>query len=527
MQPASGPKGLPSPKTSWFGAAWAAPLALLFVIAVAWFALLLGLEYLISFDGQTSFWTAMAYHSTADLQAALGNLPEVVVAILGITITVVSIILQLSATRYTPRVTEMFFQDRINLTVWGFFVLASLHCVVTTFLGRSHFQFPIFTYTTMALIVIALLILMPYFAYVFWFLDPERVVTRLQRRALSEALDRKTTAIPARQRRVLKAIEQLADIGINAVSNKDRIIASRTTDRLKELAFRYIPEKSHLPESWFAIGEVLGRNPDFEVMAAASVEELSASHSWLEWKVLRQYQTLFHEALNKMREISQLVAIGTRYIGEAALAAHDDATLKLSVRFFNTYLRAAINQRDVRSGYNALHQYRQLAEAMLRAGRGDQVLEVAAHLRYYGRTANAEQLPFLTETAAYDLSTLCELARTEQFDQELALLEILLGVDKIPESEAEERSLRGVRKAQIKLASFYLLQGEERLARKVWQDMRNEPRARLTNIKDELLTVNEAQFWEIVDRGSNFEYLEPARKEQVAVFYRWFDQPAA
>ena len=38
----------------------------------------------------------------------------------------------------------------------------------------------------------------------------------------------------------------------------------------------------------------------------------------------------------------------------------------------NTYLRAALNARDVRTAYNVLNQYRQLAEALLaaRAPRG-------------------------------------------------------------------------------------------------------------------------------------------------------------
>ena len=41
----------------------------------------------------------------------------VVIVLLGIVITVVSIVVQLAATRYTPRIAEMFFRDRTNLAV--------------------------------------------------------------------------------------------------------------------------------------------------------------------------------------------------------------------------------------------------------------------------------------------------------------------------------------------------------------------------------------------------------------------------
>ena len=65
-----------------------------------------------------------------------------------------------------------------------------------------------------------------------------------------------------------------------------------------------------------------------------------------------------------MPEMAHVVAIDTRYVGEAALAAGDREVLALTVKFLNTYLRAALNARDVRTAYNVLNQYRQLAECV-------------------------------------------------------------------------------------------------------------------------------------------------------------------
>src|SRR6516225_2720609 len=61
------------------------------------------------------------------LQNALGNMAQVVAAVLGIVITVVSIVVQLAATRYTPRIADMFFRDRTNQGVMAFFVVACIN----------------------------------------------------------------------------------------------------------------------------------------------------------------------------------------------------------------------------------------------------------------------------------------------------------------------------------------------------------------------------------------------------------------
>ena len=105
---------------------------------------------------------------------------EVVAAILGISITVVAIIVQLAATRYTPRVTELFFKEPTNFWVLGFFVVT---CVLAIWVSLSvgHGFLPRFSVALSVLAVtISLLLMVPYFVYVFDFLDPERIVSHIQ-----------------------------------------------------------------------------------------------------------------------------------------------------------------------------------------------------------------------------------------------------------------------------------------------------------------------------------------------------------
>ena len=490
---------------------------------MAWFSLLLGLDYLLTFSGTgPAFWAQLTGYSPGDVQQALGSLPEVVAAILGIAITVVSIVLQLSATRYTPRVTEMFFLDRTNLMVMGFFVVATIQCVWATTMVHESFIPHVVALATVLIMTAAILILIPYFSYVYAFLDPKRIVTRIQEYSLREVVKGKEQDLERRQERVLQGVEQIADVAVNSISQKDRVIASSSVDALRDLVLAYADEKDSLPADWFHIGRMLRRNPDFVAMASESMGKISESRTWLEWKVLRQYQTISADGLNRMRSICQLVAINSRYIGEKAVATDDRHLLDLVIKFFNTYLRGAINAHDVRSAYNILHQYRLLGERLMSAEWADQVVEISTYFKYYGLTANAAGLPFVNETAAYDLCSLCEQAHLDQFPEEAKLLEIFLEVDKQPETETQELSLRGVRKAQIKLATFYLDRGQEDLARQVYEDMEHERLERLLSIREEMLAVDEKDFWEVIDRGYNFDYLEPRRREQIQKFYSWF-----
>ena len=73
------------------------------------------------------------------MQNALGSLSQVIAAVLGIAITVVSIVVQLAATRYTSRVADMFFRDRINLGVMGFFVVACLEALWVSLTVRKDY----------------------------------------------------------------------------------------------------------------------------------------------------------------------------------------------------------------------------------------------------------------------------------------------------------------------------------------------------------------------------------------------------
>jgi hypothetical protein len=75
-----------------------------------------------------------------------------------------------------------------------------------------------------------------------------------------------------------------------------------------------------------------------------------------------------------------------------------------------------------------------------------------------------------------------------------------------------------VRKAQVKLAVYYLSVGEEVKARRIAGELRHEQAAVLASLRDDLAGTTSPQFWEIIDRGWNFEYLPMTERALLDVF---------
>ncbi len=510
---------------------WIVSVTLLGSIAAALFFLVYTVDFLLAGDAKSVTYLQTFHRiDPGDAANVVGGMAEVLAAILGIIITVASIIVQLAATRYTPRITDMFFRDRINLGVIAYYIVAAVFCIWITFsirAAKGHEFVPVIGVVLNCMFMtVALLLMAPYFTYVFYFLQPESVVTRIR----EMTIDRVTRVSDApgdladQQENVLEGAEQLADVALNTIQNKDKIIASRSVDALRQLAVEYLGRKGDLPQEWFDIGGKIAADPDFVAVTEDKRVEMSREHTWFEYKVLRQYQMIYSEALNRMRDINYLVAIDTRYIGEAALEADDLRVLELSIKFFNTYMRATLNARDVRTAYNIMNQYRILTEEIIRADRAEVAEEVGSYFKYYGQLAFGMKLSFVTECVAYDLCTLVETAHQLGSPAMDKLLKILLEVDKEAEAEVQETSLRGVRKAQIKLATYFLLAGEQERAREIYRDMQDERPDRLRSIRSELLAIDSKDFWEIIDRGENFDYLPPERKKQLQVFFGWFPE---
>src|SRR5262245_5087489 len=254
---------------------------------------------------------------------ALSGLAGMTAAVLGIVITVVSLLVQLTSERYTG-VAQMFLRDRRNVMVMAYYVVTCVVGVAISLSLHTEFVPRVAVFSMMCACAFGLIMMLPYFAYVFRFLEPVNLVARIESEAAHDLASAATTRDPeliaAGQVPALAALEELTDITSNSISGKDKIIASRAVDAIKDFIVGYLATKGRADPLWFQIGERIRDNPDFVAMDLESLRELEADRTWLEWKALRQYLGIYAEAQGDMPDINYLIAIDTRYIGEAALA---------------------------------------------------------------------------------------------------------------------------------------------------------------------------------------------------------------
>lgn len=461
------------------------------------------------------------------------HLAGIIGALLALAITVVSIVVQMAATQITPRVTELFIKEPTNFMVLAFFVIGCIQSEWVAVTFQDDFFPAVGATIGMIVMTTAFLILVPYMAFIFNFLEPKNILSRIQAvtgATIAEAAKESTKPHSQEDQDEKKidavdGIEQLADLVMNSIQQKDRDLAMAGLNALRTLLIDYLNgPKPKMPDTWFKISSQLKENPDFTSLSDDSISKMVERRIWLETKIFRQYQMIYNEALNKTRDINYVVAINTRMIAEAAQKSKDAPLLELSLKVMNTYLRATLNARDVRTAYNVFNQYRLLAEDLLRGGSWRELLQVAGYFKYYAQLAFGMGLAFITETAAYDMCTLNEHAWGIKEAPREDLLKIFLELDKESETKEQESSLRGVRKAQVKLATYYLVKNDEENARRIYRDMSHEPTDRLRSIRQELENIASPEFWEISDRGTNFDYLDIERKKMLAKFFSWFEQ---
>jgi hypothetical protein len=481
-------------------------------LALSWFVM----SNLLDGGAANIFTSPIGWLDSLDTDSALNTISEaasIVAGILGIAITVVAIVVELAANRYSHRITWLFLTEPVNIVITSLFMLTTVECLwvaatlepadPTAILPNAGFAL------TMVLVSLSLLVLLPYFFFLFQFLSPLSVVQRLADSSFKWMTTFRKDDIATAQQRAEEEIEELLNVARTAVEQSDRGVAMACVDALQRLLLDYRRARSSLDEAWFRISPTIARDPDFVSLAPQALQSIDDQGIWVEVKIFRQFLSLMAQCVPNSRDVANLIAIRSEEIGRRA----DSAALRnLCIRCFNSYLRTGINGRDPRTTYYILDQYRLLAEACVQQKDDAATREIAEHFRFYGQLAYRSGQPFILEVAAHDLLHLIERAVATESAGVDDLLGVLLELDLEIRTETQEESLIGVRRAQLQAAALFEQRGETARVQRICADLRGEIPARLQAICKRLLTDDRSEYWEFTDRGVNFGYLAPERR---------------
>jgi hypothetical protein len=228
-------------------------------------------------------------------------------------------------------------------------------------------------------------------------------------------------------------------------------------------------------------------------------------------KLFSQLRQVMSGSIGRMHDVTSAGARALRRLGLEETARRDPWLRELVMEYFNTFIRAALNARDVRSVFVVFDQYRTFAEA-LDADHPDQVLEIAYYFEYYAQVAREMGITFVVESIAHDLGALVQHAWTARASNREALLERFLAYG------AQGPPLVGVRKAQALLASYFLLGGQDEAAARVARSFEGLDGAFVARLRTELLGVTREKYWEVNERRLNMDYVPPPQRERLREF---------
>jgi hypothetical protein len=453
---------------------------------------------------------------TQGVAASLGSLAEVLAAVFGIALTVVAIVVQLAAQRYPAKIVDVFMVDRVNILTFAFMAASCIYVVLVPSVATTEPAGAFASGLALVLTVGNFGLLLPYFGHVFAFLEPTNLISEIERRARAELAAARGTSTPKvgrHQRNVALSIDRVADNCMAAVAAEDRNLALHSVRTIESFLVHYQRTKEQMPEAWSHVEWDI-----FGTLAAEFVDEIVETGTWLEAKGMMEFERVLRSALTRANEVVSQIAKSTGTLGSEALRRGDRETVSLTIRFFNTYIRHGLNQRNVRAVYNILYEYRRFAAEVL-TREPELATRIVEHLVYYGRLANDMGLPFVTVTVAHDVRVLCQLGHADAGFDIGRSLSLFLTLDQPSEAKSEEVALIGVRKAQSILGAYLLDQDAADLADAIRKDMRHEETRRLEVIRDEILAVSERKFWEITDRGMNFDWVAPELRPQIRRFF--------
>ena len=435
---------------------------------------------------------------TTDLAQGVAASAEVVAAILAVAITVVAIVVELAATRFSHRITFLFVREPLNGVFLGFLMVTTLLCLWVGFGLADIDHNRAVVVTTVVFISLSLILVVPYLGWVFTFISPISVISTLRRRA-TRAVQTQDVA------KMLRAIDELQEIARSAIGGNDRGIALSAVDALTAFLSEYEKIRTRLPDRWFSLNDIVREDADFLSLEHSGLAGIERTKLWVEVKVFRQLLALLTVAIPNARDVANAIGINTRRIG--ATASPD--LRQLVFRCFNSYLRSTINAGDPRSSYYLFHQYRLLGEHYLHAGDAVATGEIARNFQFYGLLGYQNQQGFLLEVAAHDLVELIRLSIALGGAQRTHLLDSLLEMDQNFRTETQEQSLTGVRREQLIAAAMFAHAEYESDLSRLLEDLSEEDPARLQRIFNQLLNEDRVQYWEFTDRGTNFSYLQP------------------
>ena len=459
------------------------------------------------------------YHSLRDI---FNPDPSAAAGILGLaggaegvtlSIVIVAVMFAINGTssRYSPRIIGIFTRNALNALVLGF----ALASILYTFLARSEVTA---TYVpklsvafAMALALLNFAILFPYVGYVFEVMRAETLVAGIMRRAGRELrAAHKGSYNRSKRDALMTSIAQVTDIAFGSIQVGDIPVCVMAIEVLGDFMSRdYLSLKKKLSPDWFKVGHAELPGASDQIIA-----EVNRAGTWFAYSVMSFFVDMVGLTPLHRKEAVHAIAVATRNIGLAAIDVGDPEVAELCLRFFNTYLRVAINRTAPTFASGIMNEYRRYAIGALE-WRPDLAVDSAAHILRYGRHFDEAGMPAIYGAAAEDVADLAieARARDPEVSRRLARLLVRHLLELMP--NARPIGLNGLFKGVAKLTFWAMAADERDVTRVLVEGIAAAPPDFVDAALDRMEGLQNGLFWEVNERVIAFDWVERPLREQI------------
>ena len=430
---------------------------------------------------------------------------------LSIVIVAVMFGIQGTSSRYSPRIIGIFTRNVLNALVLGF----ALASILYTFLVRSEVTIAYVPKWSVALaVVLALLnfaILFPYVGYIFEVMRAETLVEGIMRRAVRQLRAASRHTHDRRDRDALMtSIAQVTDIAFGSIQLGDMPVCVMSIEVLGQfLADDYLSLKKKFSPEWFKVGHAELPGASDQIIA-----EVNRARTWFTYSVMSFFVDMVGLTPLHRKEAVHSIAVATRNVGLAAIDIGDSEVAELCLRFFNTYLRVAINRSAPTFASGIMNEYRRFAIGALE-WRPDLAVDAASHVLRYGRHFDEAGMPAIYGAAAEDVADLAieARARDPEVSRRLARLLVRHLLELMP--NARPIGLNGLFKGVAKLTFWAMAADERDVARVLIEGIAAAPPDFVDAALDRMEAMHTGLFWEVNERVIAFDWVEQPLREQI------------
>jgi hypothetical protein len=308
----------------------------------------------------------------------------------------------------------------------------------------------------------------------------------------------------------MTAVGQVTDIAFGSLHLGDMAVSVLGIEVLGQfLARDYLPAKKSMKPEWFKVG-----HPELPGASDQVIAEVNRARTWFEYTILSSFVDMVGLTPVHRKEAVHAIAVATRNVGLAAIEVGDAEVAELSLRFFNTYLRSAINRSAPTFASGLMNEYRRFAIGALE-WRRDLAVEAAAHLLRYGRHFDEAGMPAIFGAAAEDVADLAIEARVRDPQVSFRLAQLLVRNlhDLIP--SARPIGLNGLFKGVVKLTCWAMYTDEKDISHVLVEGIAGAPPDFVDAALIRMESMSNGLFWEVNERVISFDWMELPLREQI------------